>query len=107
MKISSDSGEGWQSLLASDYVDPRDLKPSSPLRALAAAYLQDLRDKGRGERTIPKYAAYLHDFCSFLERGDKTPRISDVDIRSLKAYGSHLTRRQARGRSPRPRRTCT
>ena len=97
MKISSDSGEGWQALLASDYVDPRDLKPSSPLRALAAAYLQDLRDRGRGERTIPKYAAYLHDFCSFLERGDKTPRISDVDIRSLKAYGSHLTRRQARG----------
>src|SRR5206468_9599524 len=68
-----------------------------PLRALAIAYLQDLRDKGRGERTIPKYAAYLHDFCSFLERGDKKPRISDVEIRSLKAYGSHLTRRQARG----------
>ena len=97
MKISSDSGEGWQTLLASVYVDPRDLKPSSPLRALAAAYLQDLADKGRGERTIPKYAAYLYDFCSFLERGDKAPRISDVDIRSLKAYGSHLTRRQARG----------
>jgi integrase/recombinase XerD len=97
MKISSDSGEGWQTLLASEYVDPRDLRPSSPLRTLAAAYLQDMRDKGRGERTIPKYAAYLHDFCSFLERGDKTPLISDVDIRSLKAYGSHLTRRQARG----------
>ncbi len=97
MKISSDSGEGWQGLLASDYVDPRDLKPSSPLRAFATAYLQDLRDKGRGERTIPKYASYLHDFCSFLERGDKDPRIADIDIRSLKAYGSHLTRRQARG----------
>jgi integrase/recombinase XerD len=97
MKISNDSGEGWQGLLASDYVDPRDLRPSSPLRAFATAYLQDLRDKGRGERTIPKYAAYLHDFCSFLERGDKSPRIADIDIRSLKAYGSHLTRRQARG----------
>ncbi len=97
MKISRDSGEGWQGLLASDYVDPRDLKASSPLRAVATAYLQDLRDKGRGERTIPKYAAYLHDFCSFLERGDKKPRIADIDIRSLKAYGSHLTRRQARG----------
>lgn len=97
MKISSDSGEGWRGLLGSDYVDPRDLKPSSPLRAFAAAYLQDLRDKGRGERTIPKYAAYLHDFCSFLERGDKKPRISDLEIRSLKAYGSSLTRRQARG----------
>src|SRR2546425_9716 len=34
MKISSDSGEGWRGLLASDYVDPRDLKPTSPLRAL-------------------------------------------------------------------------
>jgi site-specific recombinase XerD len=97
MKISSDSGESWQGLLGSDYVDPRDLKPSSPLRAFAGAYLQDLRDKGRGERTIPKYAAYLNDFCAFLERGDKKPRISDLEIRSLKAYGSSLTRRQARG----------
>src|SRR6266542_102417 len=97
MKISSDSGDGWQGLLVPEYVDPRDLKPSSPLRTLAAAYLQDQRDKGRGERTIPKYAAYIHDFCSFLERDDKKPRIADLDIRSLKAYGSHLTRRQARG----------
>lgn len=97
MKISIDSGEGWQGLLGSDYVDPRDLKPSSPLRAFARAYLQDLTDKGRGERTIPKYAAYLNDFCVFLERGDKKPRISDLEIRSLKAYGSSLTRRQARG----------
>src|SRR6266542_2065198 len=97
MKLSSDSGEGWRGLLASDYVDPRDLKPSSPLRALAIAYLQVQRDKGRGERTIPKYAAYVHDFCSFLERGGKSPSIADLDIRSLQAYGSHLTRRQARG----------
>ena len=97
MKISIDSGESWQGLLGSNYVDPRDLKPSSPLRAFARAYLQDLTDKGRGERTIPKYAAYLHDFCAFLERGDKKPRISDLEIRSLKAYGSSLTRRQARG----------
>jgi integrase/recombinase XerD len=97
MKISNDSGEGWRGLLGSDYVDPRDLKPSSPVRALAAAYLQDLRDKGRGDATIPKYAAYLDDFCSFLERGDKKPHIADIDIRSIKAYGSHLTRRQARG----------
>jgi site-specific recombinase XerD len=104
MKISSDSGEGWQALLGSDYVDPRDLKASSPLRAFAAAYLQDLRDKGRGERTIPKYAAYLHDFCGFLERDERRPRISDLDIRSLKAYGSHLTRRQARAGSARGKR---
>jgi integrase/recombinase XerD len=97
MKISIDSGESWQGLLASDYVDPRDLKPSSTVRALAAAFLQDLRDKGRGERTIPKYAAYLHDFCGFLERDGKKARVADLDIRSLKAYGSSLTRRQARG----------
>lgn len=97
MKISRDSGEGWQGLLGPEYVDPRDLKPSSPLRAFATAYLQDLRDKGRGERTIPKYAAYLDDFCAFLERGDKKPKVSDLEIRSLKAYGSSLTRRQARG----------
>ena len=62
MKISSDSGRTWQGLLGSDYVDPRDLRPSSPLRAFAGAYLQDLRDKGLGERTIPTYAAYLNDY---------------------------------------------
>ena len=52
MKISLDSGKGWRGLLASGYVDPRDLRPSSPIRALASAYLQDIRDRGRGERTI-------------------------------------------------------
>ncbi len=107
MRISSDSGERWQGLLGSDYVDPRDLKPSSRLRAFAAAYLQDLRDKGRGERTIPKYAAYLHDFCAFLERDGKRPRIADLDIRSLKAYGSHLTRRQARGGTAKGKRSIS
>src|SRR5438128_10615578 len=107
MKISLDSGKGWRGLLASGYVDPRDLRPSSPIRALASAYLQDIRDRGRGERTIPKYAAYLHDFCAFLERDDKKPRIADLDIRSLKAYGSHLTRRQARAGSAKAKRTIS
>jgi len=107
MKISLDSGKGWRGLLASGYVDPRDLRPSSPVRALASAYLQDLQDRGRGERTIPKYAAYLHDFCAFLERDDKKPRIADLDIRSLKAYGSHLTRRQARAGSAKAKRTIS
>ena len=32
----------------------------------------------------------------FMERGDKRPKVSDVDIRSLKAYASHLTRRGVR-----------
>jgi site-specific recombinase XerD len=107
MKISIDSGEGWQGLLASSYVDPRDLRPSSPVRAFATAYLQDLRDKGRGERTIPKYAAYLHDFCAFLERDGRKPRVADLDIRSLKAYGSSLTRRQARGGTAKGKRTIS
>lgn len=107
MKISIDSAEGWRGLLGSDYVDPRDLRPCSPVRALAAAYLQDLRDKGRGERTIPKYAAYLHDFCAFLERDDKKPRIAELDIRGLKAYGSHLTRRQARAGTAKGKRTIS
>ncbi|MGH2492166.1 MAG: tyrosine-type recombinase/integrase [Candidatus Limnocylindria bacterium] len=107
MKISNDSGDSWQGLLGSDYVDPRELRPSSALRAFAAAYLQDLRDKGRGERTIPKYAAYLHDFCLFLERNAKKPRVSDLEIRSLKAYGSHLTRRQARAGTAKGKRTIS
>ncbi len=96
MKISSDVGEGWQSLLASEYVDPRDLRSSSPLRAFAVVYLQELRDKGRGERTVPRYAAYIAEFLNFMERGGKTAKVSDIEIRSLKAYASHLTRRQVR-----------
>ncbi len=107
MRISSDSGEGWRALVASDYVDPRDLRPSSPLRVFAVAYLQELRDKGRGERTLPKYAAYLHDFCSFLERDDKKPRIADLEIRALKAYGSYLTRRHARAGTAKGKRTIS
>ena len=93
MKISRDPGEGWQQLLAADYVDPRDLKPSSPLRDLVVVHLNELRDKGRSEQTVPRYAAYLADFLSFMARGERRPKVSDIDIRSLKAYASHLTRR--------------
>lgn len=96
MKISPDSGEGWRALLAADYVDPRDLKPSSPLRALAIAFLNELRDKGRGERTVPRYAAYIADFVAFMSRDGRARVVSDVDIRALKAYSSSLTRRQVR-----------
>ncbi|HEU5288689.1 MAG TPA: tyrosine-type recombinase/integrase [Candidatus Limnocylindria bacterium] len=96
MKISPHSGEGWAGLLAADYIDPRDLGPASPLQALAIVFLQELRDKGRSEQTVPRYAAYIADFVSFMERGGKTARVSDIDIRALKAYGSHLTRRQVR-----------
>ncbi len=96
MKISPHSGEGWAELLAAEYIDPRDLKPSSPLRALAIVFLQELRDKGRSERTVPRYAAYIADFVSFMEHDGKTAKVSDIDIRSLKAFSSHLTRRQVR-----------
>jgi site-specific recombinase XerD len=96
MRISRDLGEGWRELLAADYVDPRELKPSSPLRALAVTFLQELRDKGRSEKTVPRYAAYIAEFVSFMQRGGRTAEISDIDIRALKAYSSHLTRRQIR-----------
>src|SRR5690348_13863259 len=96
MRISSGLGEGWQQLLAADYVDPRQLKPSSPLPTLAVTFLQELRDKGRSEKTVPRYAAYTAEFVNFMQRGGRTAKVSDIDIRALKAYGSHLTRRQIR-----------
>lgn len=96
MNISPRSGEEWRDLLAADYLDPRDLTPSSPLRSLAVTFLQELRDKGRGERTVPRYAAYIADFVQFMSRDGKAPKVSDVDIRTLKAYSSSLTRRQVR-----------
>lgn len=93
MRISRDVGEGWQQLLAAEYVDPRDLKPGSPLTSLAVAFLNDLRDKGRSDKTVPRYAAYAAEFLNFMSR-DRVAKISDIDIRALKAYSSHLTRRQ-------------
>jgi integrase/recombinase XerD len=93
MKIARDLGQGWQDLVASDYIDPRELKSSSPLRSFVIVHLQELRDKGRGERTVPRYAAYLNEFLTFMERDGKRAKVSDIDIRSLKAYASHLTRR--------------
>ena len=92
MKISRDSGQDWRDLLGSDYIDPRELRSSSPLRDYVVVHLQELRDKGRSERTVPRYAAYLADFVTFMNRG-KAAKVSDIDIRALKAYGSHLTRR--------------
>src|SRR2546425_5455325 len=76
------------------YVDPRDLGPNSPVRELARAYLQELRDKGRSETTLPRYERFLVEFLGFIERDGAKPRVKDVDIRILKAYGSHLTRRR-------------
>src|SRR5437867_11616458 len=112
MKISRDSGQEWQDLLGSDYVDPRDLKPSSPIRDFVVVHLQELRDKGRSERTVPRYAAYLADFVRFMEGDGKRARarVSDIDIRSLKAFASHLTRRgvqNGRYGGPAPPRAAT
>jgi site-specific recombinase XerD len=76
-------------------VDPRDLGPNSPLSDFVRAYLQELQDKGRAERTVARYSDYLSEFIAFL--GPKTaPRVADLDVRSLKAFGSSLTRRQLR-----------
>ena len=78
------------------YVDPRDLGPKSLLSDFVRAYLQELQDKGRAERTVARYAAYLQEFVAFF--GSKAaPRVADLDVRSLKAFGSSLTRRQLRG----------
>jgi integrase/recombinase XerD len=95
MKISPRSGGEWPELLAAKYVDPRDLKSSSTLRDFVVVHLQELRDKGRSEQTVPRYAAYLADFVRFMEGDGKRARarVSDIDIRALKAYSSHLTRR--------------
>ena len=90
-------GESTRNRLISataSYVDPRDLGPNSPVRDLARAYLQELRDKGRSETTLPRYERFLVEFLEFIERDGAKPRAKDIDIRILKAYGSHLTRRR-------------
>jgi site-specific recombinase XerD len=94
MKISPQP-RGGTTVLRAPYVDPRDLGPRSPLADFVHAYLQDLQDKGRSERTVLRYADFLSDFISFF--GPKaSPRVSDIDLRSIKAFGSSLTRRTLR-----------
>src|ERR687888_1856716 len=83
-------------LLESPYVDPRDLAPASPVRDLARAYLQELRDKGRSDTTLPRYERFVLEFLGFLERDGAAPRVRDIDVRILKAYASHLARRRLR-----------
>src|SRR5438132_14161709 len=85
---------GETGLLAGPYLDPRELGPNSPVRDLARAFLQELRDKGRSETTLPRYERFLVEFLEFIERDGAKPRAKDIDIRILKAYGSHLTRRR-------------
>src|SRR5437660_10504438 len=76
------------------YVDPRDLGPNSAVRELARAYLQELRDKGRSDTTLPRYERFLVEFLKFVDDHGDTPRVRDLDVRILKAYASHLTRRR-------------
>jgi integrase/recombinase XerD len=96
MMISRDTraGKAEKGLVSASYVDPRDLGPNSPVRELARAYLQELRDKGRSETTLPRYERFLVEFLEFVERDGAEPRAKDIDVRILKAYGSHLTRRR-------------
>lgn len=95
MKISGQS-RGGTGLLAAPFVDQRDLGPSSPLADFVRAYLQELQDKGRSVRTVTRYADYLADFIAFF--GPKAaPRVADIDVRSIKAFGTSLTRRTLRG----------
>src|SRR5437763_13111552 len=96
MRITRNPGETESSgsLVSASYVDPRDLGPNSPVRDLARAYLQELRDKGRSETTLPRYERFLVEFMEFIDRDGGNPRVKDLDLRILKAYGSHLTRRR-------------
>src|SRR3989442_2911962 len=96
MKITRVLGEEppTNGLLSAGYLDPRDLGPKSSVRDLARAYLQELRDKGRSDATLPRYARFLVEFLEFVERDGDTPRARDLDVRVLKAYASHLTRRR-------------
>ena len=94
MRIASHPRPGT-AILQAPYVDPRDLGPKSPLVDLIRAYLQEQQDKGRSERTVTRYADYLAELVAFY--GAKAaPRIADLDVRSIKAFGSSLTRRQLR-----------
>jgi integrase/recombinase XerD len=94
MKIAPQP-RGGTALLRAPYVDPRGLGPKSSVADFVRAYLQDLQDKGRSERTVLRYGDFLSDFILFF--GPKAaPRVSDIDLRSTKAFGSSLTRRTLR-----------
>src|SRR2546429_9783381 len=96
MEITRDNGQegAANGLLSAGYLDPRELGPNSSVRDLARAYLQELRDKGRSDTTLPRYERFLVEFLEFVEHDGDTPRVRDLDVRILKAYASHLTRRR-------------
>ena len=84
MEITREPGgpKSRKSLASGEFIDPRDLGPNSPIRDLARAYLQELRDKGRSELTLPRYERFLSEFLDFVERDGAPPRVRDIDIRS-------------------------
>ena len=43
---------------------------------------------------MAKYDAHLRAFLDFLGRGGAAPRVKDLDLRTLRAYSSHLGRRR-------------
>src|SRR6266513_1281019 len=90
----TEAGKPAGGLISASYVDPRDLGPNSPLQDLARAYLQELRDKGRSETPLPRYERFLLEFIEFTGRDGANPRVKDIDVRILKAFASHLTRRR-------------
>src|SRR2546428_628717 len=96
MGITREAGgpKGRKRLISGEFIDPRDLGPDNPIRDLARAYLQELRDKGRSELTLPRYERFLSEFLDFVERDGAAPRIRDIDIRTLRAFSSHLARRR-------------
>src|SRR2546428_9592405 len=96
MGITREAGgpKGRKRLVSGEFIDPRDLDPNSPIRDLARAYLQELRDKGRRELTLPRYERFLSEFLDFVERDGAAPRIRDIDVRTLRAFSSHLARRR-------------
>lgn len=77
------------------YVDPRELGPQSPLSDLIRAFLQEQQDKGRAARTVTRYADYCQELLAFFGP-QAAPRVADLDVRSIKAFGSSLTRRALR-----------
>lgn len=79
--------------LRDGYVDPRDLTLDSPLEQLARAYLQDQADRARSVRTLEKYDHYLRGLLRFIGWPKQQPRIRELDVRTLRAYSSWLSRR--------------
>jgi len=82
--------EAEKGLVSASYVDPRDLGPNSPVRDLARAYLQELRDKGRSETTLPRYERFLVEFLEFIERDGAKIRLDEYLDRWLKTVKSQL-----------------